>query len=212
MPPVDLKLVKDVVESLRSGQNPVIVGERWADFQVDPNKFEADREDVVFRPLIDIMKAVANAATVALGGNKLRCTYESNPNAVPASESRDNLTRPDGWIIRMGSKSSGKESHWMDMAATGEFKKEDLEPKVTDNNNEMLWSLQHCMVDDARRRFAFGFTIENTSMRLWWCNRELVVVSNPFNFVLDHLNFVRFILGMLFSSETELGWDPTMTL
>ncbi len=39
------------------------------------------------------------------------------------------------------------------------------------------------MVEDARRRFAFGFTIENTSMRLWWCNRGLVVVSTPFNFV-----------------------------
>ncbi len=124
------------------GQDPVIVGEQWADFQVDPNKFEANREDVVFWPLIDIMKAVANAATVALGGNKLRGANGSNPNAVPASKSRDNLTRPDGWTIRIGSKSSGKEAHWMNMAATGEFKKEDLEPKVTDVSTSVNFRLR----------------------------------------------------------------------
>ncbi len=39
------------------------------------------------------------------------------------------------------------------------------------------------MKEDPRRRRVFGFTIENTQMRVWMMNRAEVVVSEPFNFI-----------------------------
>ena len=47
----------------------------------------------------------------------------------------------------------------------------------------MIWSMNHVMRDDVRRRFTFGYTIENTQMRLWFTSRADLLVSEPFNFI-----------------------------
>jgi hypothetical protein len=38
------------------------------------------------------------------------------------------------------------------------------------------------MRNDPCRRFAFGITIENTTMRIWFCCRSVVLVSKAFDF------------------------------
>ena len=43
--------------------------------------------------------------------------------------------------------------------------------------------MSQCLRRDPRRRFAYGFTIEDTQMRLWFCDRKQIVVSTAFNFV-----------------------------
>lgn len=43
--------------------------------------------------------------------------------------------------------------------------------------------MSHLMKVDARRRFVYGFTIENTDMRLWYGDRAQILVSEPFNFI-----------------------------
>lgn len=48
---------------------------------------------------------------------------------------------------------------------------------------KILWSMNYCMVEDPQRRFTFGFTIEDTEMRMWFCCREIVLVSEDFNFL-----------------------------
>jgi hypothetical protein len=61
----------------------------------------------------------------------------------------------------------------------------------------MLYAMQHIMAVDARRRFIFGITIENTSLRLWYANRSMLVSSTPLDiaevvttslFVFQHLS------------------------
>ena len=37
------------------------------------------------------------------------------------------------------------------------------------------------MRNDPSRRFAFGITIENTEMRVWFCCRSVVLVSEVFD-------------------------------
>ena len=49
------------------------------------------------------------------------------------------------------------------------------------NTAKNLWSMHHIMRSDPRRRFAFGITIEDLTMRLWFCDRALVLVSEPIN-------------------------------
>ena len=36
---------------------------------------------------------------------------------------------------------------------------------------------------DRRRRFAFGTTIENTDTGIWFCCRQIVFVTHPFDFM-----------------------------
>ena len=42
--------------------------------------------------------------------------------------------------------------------------------------------MANCMRFDPRRRFALGFTIENTDMTLWYCDRAQLIVSERFDF------------------------------
>ena len=41
--------------------------------------------------------------------------------------------------------------------------------------------MNHIMREDARRRFVYGFTIEDVNMRLWYASRSDVFMSEPFN-------------------------------
>ena len=48
---------------------------------------------------------------------------------------------------------------------------------------KIIWSMNHVMREDVRRRFTFGYTMENTQMRLWFASRSDILVSEPFNFI-----------------------------
>lgn len=100
----------------------------------------------------------------------------------------------------------------------------------TQNRVKILWSMNHLMRDDPRRRFVLGFTIEDVDMRLWFCSRSDVFASQSFDFMKvsfeacytlrlvdcrhpkDHKRTVDFFLRILFATEVELGWDDTIEL
>jgi len=52
--------------------------------------------------------------------------------------------------------------------------------------------MQHIMRTDARLRFTFDVTIENTTTRAWFCCRQVVLVSQRFNFLEVHVSFLDF--------------------
>ncbi|PSS30941.1 hypothetical protein PHLCEN_2v2510 [Hermanssonia centrifuga] len=68
------------------------------------------------------------------------------------------------------------------------------------------------MREDPRRRFTFGFTIEDTEMKLWYCDRSQTVASQPFNFITDHETLIHFFLSLSYASPVQLGWDPTIAI
>lgn len=89
--------------------------------------------------------------------------------------------------------------------------------------------MQNLMFLDPRRRFVFGYTIENCSTRLWFLSRAMLLTSAPlillkyvffhlnlsclFTFDLkDHKHLVRFFFAVAFSSPTDMGWDPSIRL
>ena len=49
---------------------------------------------------------------------------------------------------------------------------------------------------DHRRRFAFGVTIENTDTRIWFCCRQIIFVTRPFDFM--KVNF-----GLLYFTDKQ---------
>ncbi|KAF9069419.1 hypothetical protein BDP27DRAFT_1265073, partial [Rhodocollybia butyracea] len=64
---------------------------------------------------------------------------------------------------------------------------------------------------DPSRRFTFGTTIENRTMRLWFMSRATLLKTESFDFIKDRERLVRLFLSLAFSSPTEMGWDPTIT-
>ena len=51
------------------------------------------------------------------------------------------------------------------------------------NWKQLLWSITYIMQEDPERRFVYGFTIEDTRMRIWFGNRSEMLVSFPFDFI-----------------------------
>ena len=54
--------------------------------------------------------------------------------------------------------------------------------------------MANCMRLDPRRRFIYGFTIEDTTMKLWYVDRVVVHLSDPFNFIEVRLESVFAII------------------
>ena len=59
-----------------------------------------------------------------------------------------------------------------------------------------------CLQTDPRRRFVFGFTIEDAHMRLWYLDRVQLVVSASFNYLTVsfkiysyHINYRPFVVN-----------------
>ena len=51
------------------------------------------------------------------------------------------------------------------------------------NVSKICWNMYQVMHEDPRRRFVHAFTIENTSMRIWFASRTEMIVSKWFNFI-----------------------------
>ncbi|KAL2171516.1 hypothetical protein VTG60DRAFT_2684 [Thermothelomyces hinnuleus] len=61
------------------------------------------------------------------------------------------------------------------------------------------------------RRFVLGFTLCGSFMRVWLFDRVGGIASDQFDINKDGLRFVFTILGFLWMSEEQLGFDPTIT-
>ncbi|KAI0341438.1 hypothetical protein BDW22DRAFT_1485428 [Trametopsis cervina] len=214
-PGVDVERVK---QELKKKTPAPISGNRWTSFKYDPSHEKNDdkSENLVFAPFGVIAKAVARAAMVVIRkkGLKMQQTaaFYCNPNHTPSSTNRTNTSRPDGYaVLKQPSEVRRQEIHWDNIVIPGEKKKHSSVKDINDNNVKIIWSLNHCMRETVQRRFVFGYTIEDASMRLWFCSRADFFVSEQFNFITDHDKLIHFFLSVMFASRSQLGYDPTIT-
>ncbi|PBK72876.1 hypothetical protein ARMSODRAFT_704111 [Armillaria solidipes] len=56
----------------------------------------------------------------------------------------------------------------------------------------------------------FGITIANTTTRLWYFSRTVVLMSSPFNFISEHNHFIYYVISMSFGSLQDLGTDTSV--
>ncbi|KAI5117344.1 hypothetical protein M0805_006243 [Coniferiporia weirii] len=206
--------VDEIVTSLESKK--IIKEGRWEWFEEDPMRKQCT-ETEAFKPVVDIFESIVRAANEKSHGHEQTLTLRMAPNSAPVSE-RSNRTRPDGFMIlkeaedKFGSDEKARRS-WYDLALAFETKKDGSDPLQRDDNvSKQVYSMQHTMSIDPCRRFAFGITIENASMRLWFCSRAVMLVTKSFNFIENYRMLVHVFLSFAFASKTELGWDPSMTV
>ncbi|KAG1771178.1 hypothetical protein EV702DRAFT_1270925 [Suillus placidus] len=146
-------------------------------------------------------------AVLADLGRYLQVPFDSLVNCVGAVPSqRNNTSRPDAYLVR-DDKQTAPRTHWFDIAVPFEFKKERNTETLRDDEQKIIWSLHNIMREDPCRRFAFGFTIEDT-------NHAFVAATKPINFFenIDDVISLFYALGSASASATMkgLGWDPTV--
>ncbi|KAF7790444.1 hypothetical protein EIP86_001399 [Pleurotus ostreatoroseus] len=182
-------------------------GGSFTAFRVPPSKCHAN-ENQVYRQILETL--VGNIVEAARCDDAVpTLQFVHSGETAPRSMFKTNSTRPDSFALLVKYLSTPM---WAHSGLIGEVKKKNTPSNRRDDDRKMAFNLAHCTNDDPRRRFALGFTIEDTEMRLWFCCREKVCVSEPFNFLTDYFTTVHFFLSVMFASPQELGWDPTIRL
>ncbi|KAF7799154.1 hypothetical protein EIP86_010385 [Pleurotus ostreatoroseus] len=178
---------------------------RWRGFAKDPSLY---RHSVfrTFSHLEGIVHAITDASSLSSSRQRPTLHFENNSEPITAYEHRSEPTFPDAFFLK------GDERVWAHIAVCGEYQKEDTPYHVKNNVSKVTQSMANCIRQDPRRRFVFGFTIENCDMKLWYCDRRNILASQPFNFVTGHLTLVHFFLSVLYAEPHQLGWDDTMKL
>ncbi|KAJ3558267.1 hypothetical protein NM688_g1024 [Phlebia brevispora] len=202
--PLDPTLV--VQKLLRAGRKasahrPITLKKRWRGFAQDPAQVECDPEKV-FLPFQNAVRAIMRAS----GSDQTTTSFHHNPACIMDGDSRNDDTLPDAYLTQRSS------SRWTKIITFGEFHKENRYEEVEDNVQKVTESMARCMRNDARRRFVYAFTVEDTNMKLWYGDRSQILVSESFNFITDHQPIVHFFLSMVYAQPEEIGLDPTVVL
>ncbi|OCB90629.1 hypothetical protein A7U60_g2147 [Sanghuangporus baumii] len=206
--------VESVVASLRD-EGLITSEDEWKAFQATSEKKDEEDESIcllfaeVFGKVIDSASRRTNV----------------EPNFVLAmqrnafsSDQKANRRRPSGYFIlreaeeraHLANEKRDKMRWWYDIALTTEFRKKDNSRGRNANTSKIVLNIQQTLALDPCRRFTFGITAENTSMRLWLCSRATPVVSEVFDFTKGAKVLTRIFLAIAFASKVELGWDPTV--
>ncbi|KAL5520223.1 hypothetical protein ACEPAG_9436 [Sanghuangporus baumii] len=206
--------VESVVSSLKS-QGLVTPGSKWKAFEISPSD-RGTSEDVAFAPLASICDSAVVSVSKRFG---IEPTFMLSLLSDHSSESNASSAMcPGGYFIlreaeeraRLSTSIGDKLRWWYDIALTTEFKKRESLEERHDNVSRIILNIQQTMSLDPCRRFAFGITVENTSMRLWFCSRATPVVSEVFNFATEVHLLTHIFLSIAFATKEQLGWDPTI--
>ncbi|KAJ3555680.1 hypothetical protein NM688_g2447 [Phlebia brevispora] len=205
LPPVRNSIQPSVVMGFLK-QSGTLTDEGWKDFPI-PKTQKRVHENICYEKVKKIVTAIAAAAQRADNGAQ-PWVVRFEPHETPKASFQPNTCQPDCTIslrLRDG------EPWWDYIAVTGEFKKEDRKTKDHNSNiAQLIWDMNQTMRNDPSRRFTFGYSIENTDVRLWRCDRSDIVISGVIDFVHEYPKVVHFFLSFLFAEPDQLGWDPTM--
>lgn len=107
---------------------------------------------------------------------------------------------------------AGKDSkyHWSHILVPGELKSNRSADKASKAWLDLGRYAREVLAAQDTRRFVLGFTLCGPLMRLWEFDRLGGIASEKFDINEDGLEFVTTILGFLWMSEEELGFDPTV--
>ncbi|KAI5116304.1 hypothetical protein M0805_004645 [Coniferiporia weirii] len=220
IPETDLQFfLENILPPLRNGFNPAgivnslgedgdIINGYWKLFEKEP-KDMPEHESTVFKRLGSLFDTIVQAVNRKSHTHSQTLTLCMESTLTPYSE-KDSTNRPDGFMVLKDAE--GTRLSWYDLGLTMEVKKFDKRGLRDDNVGKQVFNMQQLMSFDPCRRSAFGITIENCNMRLWFCSRSVMLVSRGFNFRTAHETLVRVFLSFAFASKTELGWDPTVSV
>ncbi|KAL8296099.1 hypothetical protein RB600_001543 [Gaeumannomyces tritici] len=107
---------------------------------------------------------------------------------------------------------AGKDSkcHWSQILVLGELKSNRSADIASKAWLDLGRYAREVLAAQETRRFVLGFTLCGPLMRLWEFDRLGGIASDKFDINECGLQFISTILGFLWMSEEELGFDPTV--
>ncbi|KAI0057357.1 hypothetical protein BV25DRAFT_1920205, partial [Artomyces pyxidatus] len=150
-----------------------LVDKKWKGFAQDPAD-QSPHEDKVFSAFPELFSAVAKACSAKVPAlNQARQKLRNSPSTTPLSL-RVTTSKPDGNMYRQPERCqlmlmTPETDRWEDAAVTLEYKKKNEIAQRSDNDGKIIWSMHHITRTDPCRRFVIGMTVENTSVRIWFC-------------------------------------------
>ncbi|KAF7799143.1 hypothetical protein EIP86_010374 [Pleurotus ostreatoroseus] len=201
-----------ILTSLKTGTRSFKIltkQDRWRGFARDPKDSDGSAYHT-FKPLETVVKAVAEASGSMVNKTQLTSRRLRLENKLPELDTRHqsvaDATFPDASFLE------GSEVKWETIAVCGAYQKERARSYVPNTIVKVTDLMANCMIRDFRRRFVFGFTMQNDAMRFWFYDRSKILTSQPFNFITDHLPWIHFCLSILYAKPHQLGWDTSMIL
>ncbi|TRM58538.1 hypothetical protein BD626DRAFT_511402 [Schizophyllum amplum] len=179
---------------------------RWFSFEQDPEFYKGpeNREGAVFKRFEDIFDQVIECCKVLQPGLTQTTRYYNEGDRMARSEKR-NTSRRDADFRLL----DGCEDRYYELAVIVQLKKVDSMASQFDDWKKINWELLHVARTEPGRRFCLGMTVENRKVRLWHLNREIMVVSEAFDFMTDYKILIEVFLRFGFAQRSELGYDPT---
>ena len=104
-----------------------------------------------------------------------------------------------------------EECDWSHILVSGELKRNPDADTPSTSWLDLATHVREVFANQDTRRFALGFTLCGSFMRLWEFDRAGMFGSEKFDINKDGLRLVKIILGFLSMNEEQLGFDPTIT-
>ncbi|TRM63859.1 hypothetical protein BD626DRAFT_629638 [Schizophyllum amplum] len=189
----------------------------WTDYVNTPAKRNGG-EKAIFGDLADISLQIAKCALEVNPNLKRTTKLETNGSRTLKSE-KLNPSMPDG-VHRLLAEHGGM-FDWDSCVCTEEYNcrnvtkgklDEEAMEAVLNTSQNVLWNMNHTMRIDARRRNVLAMSYSDTEVRLWHCDRSVVVVSAAFHLNIDASIIIDVYSRLIFAALVDLGYDPTIEL
>ncbi|KAG6042253.1 hypothetical protein E4U39_006137 [Claviceps sp. Clav50 group G5] len=116
----------------------------------------------------------------------------------------------DASYPKRGSKDG--EHPWPQLLVPGGLKRDPLADSASEAWHDLAMCAGKMLLAQATRRFAVGFTICGTLMRVWVFDRLGGIASQQIDINKEPVQFIKVMLGFLWMSEEDLGFDPTIKI
>ncbi|KAG6171095.1 hypothetical protein E4U11_001192 [Claviceps purpurea] len=116
----------------------------------------------------------------------------------------------DASYPKRGSKDG--EHPWPQILVPGGLKRDPLADSASEVWHDLAMCAGKMLLAQATRRFVVGFTICGTLMRVWVFDRLGGIASEQIDVNKEPVQFIEVMLGFLWMSEEDLGFDPTIKI
>ncbi|KAJ3559785.1 hypothetical protein NM688_g130 [Phlebia brevispora] len=162
------------------------------------------------QPAFRSLRMCAQKLCRAVKGLKPRLEFRNDGKLLWDLCKRRKDTLPDAYLVV--DPGTSEESEWARIAIPGVYNKCDTKDDAEENIIKITRCMSQCVRRDPRRRFMYGFTAEDSTMRLWYWDRAQILASEPFDFTKDWRTLFQFLLSVMFAEHHQVGYDPTITV
>ncbi|TQB71503.1 hypothetical protein MPDQ_007542 [Monascus purpureus] len=185
------------------GDNPLFSEENgWRDWP--ENSKEKEVLDWI-STLVNVLRGIATEAGFTMSTHR---TVLAQPDQ-PLQGSTADRKLYVGLVCNLEANSPAKFG-WTDILVLGELKSNPSADTASKTWRDLGRYAREVLTVQDTRRFALGFTLCGSVMRLWEFDRTGAIASLPFDINKDGLRFVSAILGFLRMSNEQLGYDPSI--